>query len=608
MSPTEMRSRLDDDPTAGAAVVFDRGLITVGPGFKFTYERHRRIQIFGQGAYHFGNVEVTLYKSEKLESIEAHTLTPDGKRIDVERRDFHRSKTGDVETYVFAFPEVSPGSVVEYRYKINSNNFYYLRPWAFQNNIPTEYSEIAVQLPEGFEYEAVLNNADLVLGPDTMIVPTVRTDAKVRQFTWHCRNLPPLVGEPCVLSLLDHRAQLDFQIVRYRDGSKVWEFVDSWSDVARQVRNLYKPLLRGEDELPVFDTEPGDTKIALAQRIYQYVRDSVALSGDADAITGGLLPARDVFAQRRGNTVEKNLLLVALLRHNGLDAYPVLISRRDHLRFDRRDHRLFQFNHALAMIELDGDRIFCDANTPSAWMGYLPPESQVDAGVVIGHSSSDRVVIDVPAQPVPNEARAEATVTLADDGSASGRIEGVVSGEAAYVLLRALGDRDTVGYLQKHWLEGAIPTRFTVTSSSEDVWAPISFVAEFNWPEAATVDNGRLFLRPSILRKLKTNPLMTPSRRYPISFDAPWSEDCRIRWTLPENFELTDVPPSREVVGDGFEFHSSVTRDGNQVISSRSWRVQKRDFPVSRFEDLRELFYTVQLSERGLMVLYHDTL
>ncbi|MBD3298321.1 MAG: DUF3857 domain-containing protein [candidate division Zixibacteria bacterium] len=606
---TEMRDHYADDPMAGAVVVFDKGFITVGPGFQFTYERHRRIQIFGQGSYHYGNVEITLYKSENLDNIEAHTLTPNGDRIEISHRDIHKTETGDMETYVFAFPEVSPGAVLEYRYKINSNNFYYLRPWTFQNEIPTEYSELTVRLPEGFEYEVVLNNSDLVEGPDTALVATIRQEGKVRQFTWRSRDLSRLVGEPCVLSLLDHRAQLDFQIVRYRDNNKVWEFVDSWADLARQVRNLYKPLLKTDDDWPRFEKADGETREELANRVYRFVRDSVALSGEAQAITNGLLPAEDVFEQRRGNSLEKNLLLVSLLRHNGFHAYPILISRRDHLRFDRRDHRLFQFNHALALVEIDSDqRVFCDANTPAAWMGYLPPESQVDAGVVIGHPSIEEVVIDVPAPPIANDARAEASVTLRGDGSAFGRIEGTVGGEAAYELLRALGDHDTVAYLQEQWLDGAIPTSFEVKGGDYDYWSPITFIAEFEWPQAATVDNGRLFLRPSILRKLKSNPLMTKSRRYPISFDTPWSEDCRIRWTLPEDFELTDVPASREVIGDGFEFHSSVVRDGNQVISSRTWNVNKRDFPVTRFRDLRELFNTVQLSEQGLMVLYHDTL
>lgn len=608
---TEARTRLDDDPSAGAVVVLDQGLITVGPGFKFTYDRRKRVQIFGQSAYRYANIEITVHKSEKIEQIEAHTITPMGQKIDVRADQIMKSETSDLLTYAIAFPEVSPGCVVEYRYHLSSNNFYYLRPWAFQNDaIPTEYSEIAVRLPEGFEYEAVLNNADLVQGPDTNYVATLRQDGKVREFTWRGRHLPPLVGEPFVLSLLDHRAQLDFQIVRFREGNKVWEFVDSWQDVAKQVRNVYKSLLRTDSNWPTFGKADNakTSQLDLANRLYTFVRDSVARVGNSYTIASGLKPARQVLDQRRGNELEKNLLLVALLRHHGFDAYPLLISRRDHLRFDRRDHRLYQFDHALVLIEIGNEKIFCDANSPGAWLGYLPPTDQVDAGVVIGHPSSDQVVLDVPAPPVGNDAAANATVELRDDGSAVGHLEGDVSGEAAYRLLRAMADRDTAGYLQDNWLPGAIPVDFTAAVDQVNGWAPVHFSADFVWPEAATVDQGRLFLRPSILRKLKENPLLTSTRRYPISFETPWSEDCRIVWKLPKDFTLTEVPTSREMTGDGYEFHSSVVRDQNEVISSRTWRVTKRDFPVSRFEDLRELFNTVQLSERGLMVLYHDSL
>jgi len=300
---------------------------------------------------------------------------------------------------------------------------------------------------------------------------------------------------------------------------------------------------------------------------------------------------------------------VALLRYHGIDAYPVLISRRNHLRFDPRDHRLFQFDHALVLIE-DGDqRTFCDVNTPCAWLGYLPPESQVDAGVVIGHPALEKVVIEVPEPVVANEVKGAASVTLRPDGSAFGHLEATVSGQAAYELLQALADRDTVLYVQDHWLPGAIPRDFYIErTSDDDDTAPIRFVTDLEWGEAATVDAGRLFLRPSILRKVKTNPLMTSTRRYPISFETAWSEECQIEWNLPPEFELTELPAARETTGDGYEFRSSVTKDGNRIVASHIWRVNKRDFPVTRFEDLRELFNTVQLSQRGLLVLYHDSL
>ena len=611
LTPTELRDRLTDDPTAGASVVFDRGLITVGPGFRFTFERHRRVQIFRADAYHFANVEIPHHVSEKVENIEAHTLTPDGQVIEVSRSQVFESRVGDRIASVFAFPGVAPGCVVEYRYRLLSDNFYYLRPWIFQNDIPTEYSELTVRLPEGFEYEAVLNNTDFVHGPDTTVFPSLRYATKVRQFTWWSRNLAPLFRELCVPSILDHQVLLDFQIVRFREGQKVWEFVDSWPDLANQVKRVYKPLLRHDDTWQKMGTIPESTPVAaraLISRIYQFVRDSVAVSGEAGSIAGlELLSARDVFAQRRGNAIEKNLLLVSLLRYHGFPAHPFLISRRNHIRFDRRDHRLDQFDHVLVLLENNGERVFCDANTPSAWLGYLPPEDQVEAGVVIDAPQyEDSVVLDVPAPPAASECSGTAAISLLPDGSATGHLEGSVSGQAAYDLLRALSDRDTLGYLHRQWLPEISPRSFTITTDRDNEWAPIKFSVDFEWSQAATVDDQRLFLRPAILRRLGTNPLMTSTRRYPVSFDTPWTEDCRIIWQLPVGYVLHDLPGAREMTGDGFVFRSSVSLEGDRVVASRFWRVTKRDFPLIRFPELRELFNAVQLSERALVVLYRD--
>jgi hypothetical protein len=338
------------------------------------------------------------------------------------------------------------------------------------------------------------------------------------------------------------------------------------------------------------------------------VRDSVALSGDAGSIAEpGLLSATEVFAQRRGNAIEKNLLLVSLLRFHGFSAHPFLISRRNHIRFERRDHRLDQFDHVLVLLEIGGEKIFCDANAPAAWLGYLPPEDQVGAGVVIDAPQyGDSVVLDVPAPPVASESYGTATVSLNPDGSATGNLEGSVSGEAAYELLLVLADRDTLGYLHRQWLPEITPRSFVISINKDDEWAPIQFAVDFDWAQAATVDDQRLFLRPAVLRRLGSNPLMTSTRRYPVSFDTPWTEDCRIIWQLPAGFSLHDLPSGREMAGDGFAFSSSVGLDSNRVVASRFWRVTKRDFPVIRFPELRELFNAVQLSERALVVLYRD--
>ncbi len=617
MIPTEVdRDALEFDPSAGASVVFDRGLITVGPGFKFTFERHRRVQIFRTDAYRFANVEIPYHSSEQIEFVEAHTLTKDGQKVEVQLSDMHEARTGEWRKLVFAFPEVQPGCVVEFRYKVLSRNFYYLRPWVFQSEIPTERSELSVKLPQGFEYAAVLNNSDFVSGPDTVEIASVsHEDQKIRLFTWRAHSLPPLTPEPYMASILNHRVLLDFQIVRYKDNNHVREFVDTWEDVAGQVRRVYAPLLKNEDSWPIWGQIPMDLRPAdltkqkreLARRIYSFVRDSVALSGAAVSVYDSeIKSARVVMSQRYGNPLEKNLLLVALLRYHGFDAWPVLISRRSHYRFDSRDHRLEQFDHAVVLLDLDGEEIFCETGTPCAWMGYLPPNDQVDAGIVVGRENVKSVVIDLPAAPVDRDVMAEGLINVLPDGSATGTLDLWVGGQAAYELLCALADQDTAGYLHENWLPGIRTGRIEIQRDPENEWAPVRLTTEFDWPNAADVDGNRLLIRPALIHALEGNPFLTSHRRYPISFDTPWSEDCRIEWRIPDGYRFGDLPSGRDLVGEGYEFRASIVTEANSIIASRFWRVSQRDFGVRRFEELRELFNTVKLAEHGPLMLYRE--
>ena len=66
------------------------------------------------------------------------------------------------------------------------------------------------------------------------------------------------------------------------------------------------------------------------------------------------------------------MLLIALLRWAGLRADPVLVSTRDHLRFDPRDRRLDQFNHVLVRLEMQDELYFLDTTDPAGWFGLLP--------------------------------------------------------------------------------------------------------------------------------------------------------------------------------------------------------------------------------------------
>jgi len=52
----------------------------------------------------------------------------------------------------FTFPNVRPGVIIEFRYKVASHRFEKLDTWYFQREIPTLWSEVRIQLPQPFVY------------------------------------------------------------------------------------------------------------------------------------------------------------------------------------------------------------------------------------------------------------------------------------------------------------------------------------------------------------------------------------------------------------------------------------------------------------------------
>src|SRR6202012_272653 len=55
----------------------------------------------------------------------------------------------------FAFANVKPGSILEYRFKLTSKYNIYLPTWDFQDEIPMRYSELSVAIPDLFYFRTV---------------------------------------------------------------------------------------------------------------------------------------------------------------------------------------------------------------------------------------------------------------------------------------------------------------------------------------------------------------------------------------------------------------------------------------------------------------------
>ena|GEM_PF-3526469 len=607
MGALEMgRDRLADDPAAAAAVVFDKGDLVVGPGFNFSLLRRCRMQIFSPAGYRYATAKIPYHRGEKIIRLRAHTITPDGRRVEVPKNRIYKIDNGQWRALVFAFPEVTPGCVIEYRYELQSRDFYYLRPWVFQTDIPTEYSQLVVHLPPGFEYAAVINGYDRVssLTEDSYYSAEHR-NTKVKTFSWVAEHLPALRRVSFLPSLEDYRTRLDFQIVRYRTKYSDRKFIDSWPDLIERVGAWYEDLLRLPAKLgrPAAELVSGlyDTQ-SYAERAYLFCRDSIAFAPGSQTVSAeDLRSAAEVLQGRRGNAIEKNLLLIALLRRAGLVADPVLISTLDHLRFDPRDRRLDQFNHVIVRWASPDEPVFLDAADPAGWFGLLPPAAAVDYGVWIAPDTG--AIIEIPTAEFNNTARLRAELWLDPDGTAMGQIEGELTGFRAWEWAGKAVPGDFEEFVKSTWVSPSADIRVLRVTAPERVEdGTVYFTMGFVWEGAARAGSGGLYFRPAGLFGLCENPFVDPERRFPVSFAFPYLDVASVVWHLPVGYTVAEIPHGGGKHANFLNFSCGFTSTGQTVTAERRLSVERRDFPRSAYGELQSFFAGVVQVDRDLAV------
>jgi hypothetical protein len=65
---------------------------------------------------------------------------------------------------VFSFPNVKPGCIIEYKYRLTSASVSDFPDWYFQSDLPTRYSELNTNIPDILTYKKVTQSALTLCG------------------------------------------------------------------------------------------------------------------------------------------------------------------------------------------------------------------------------------------------------------------------------------------------------------------------------------------------------------------------------------------------------------------------------------------------------------
>ncbi|MEP6610857.1 MAG: DUF3857 domain-containing protein [Mucilaginibacter sp.] len=360
----------DFEPDANAEVLFDKGKISVTPAYHILMERHTRIKIFNDKGKDQANIRIVFFggnNAENINSLEAETINLENGNIvfkKIDKVNIYRQPIDKFRTALtFSFPDVRPGSVIEFKYTRTIQSVIDYPDWDFQNRIPTRYSELEASWIGTLYYNVV----------SQVHHPYAVNTGRITSIAY----IPSLVAEPFMTSLKDNADRVTFTLYAVRSQDVSMNISNTWKKLGLELDEYdhfggqFNKGLKGESVIldkakQILDT---DEKVAY---IFSEVKNAMKWDGyDANYTSDGI---SDAWNKKIGNSTEINLILYRLLLKAGVKVYPMLVSTRENGKINSTLTSAAQFNRAVAYVPTDNGIYVLDATNKYNLYNEIPDD------------------------------------------------------------------------------------------------------------------------------------------------------------------------------------------------------------------------------------------
>ncbi|UFH53681.1 DUF3858 domain-containing protein [Spirosoma sp. KNUC1025] len=336
--------------------------------------------------------------------------------------------------------------------------------------------------------------------------------------------------------------------------------------------------------------------------MFDYVRRTMNWNGESSIWASDL---KSLLTNKKGDSGDINLLLIALLHALDVEAYPVILSTRSHGQITEELALIRKFNYVVAQVTIGGKTLLLDATDPYLTLGMLPVHCLNGIGRLIDPPNSRFVSL------LPKDRLAEvktAQLTLDESGKLSGSLVNSYAGYAAWINNKLFGVAGKTGYLDaihkahKEWQIQDVT--FPETDQSD------AFAVDYKLTilDACTQAGERLYFKPMFTEAHSENPFKESYRRYPIDFAFPMDETFTATYTLPNGFQVEELPKpvSMTLPKDSGRFLYKVSVSGNQLQVNSRIILRKPVYSPDEYLALRELFTQIVAKHSEQVVLKHN--
>ncbi len=566
------------DSSLGAIILFDRGKVSFSPDLELEFERHRRIKILSKKGFDWADVTIPYYaegRRQEINNLDAvsYNVMPNGevKSRKVGRRNFFEEKVSDKwEQVKFTFPAVEPGTIIEYKYRMESESLLDFPDWTFQHDIPTLTSLYTAKVPEWYRYMYYfqgieqLDKQDQETYRDSKYIQFNRNSArrsrggfidyKVTEYLWQMNNIPALTEEPFMSSVKNFRSKLYVQLASINyPNTPVKPIMNNWNQVVEELNGHEKFGKRLESssllkEVTARVTEEDSSAFDRMKSIYEYISKSIKWNEDLKLLADKSL--EDVLAQNSGSSVEINLLLLQMLREAGIEAYPVLMSTRDNGKLQTVYPVMAQFNHVICAAKVDEKTHYLDAKSELRPYNLLPVADLNGDALLVKNDGYKWANITSTA---PSSEFFMLNIKMNEDASIDGALETRLSGYPALEARVALDNKKEKSdgdVLKERWFDNYPDIQLEKVSvkNKKNSDENLSATARLsNLKASNSSNNDYYYFNPMVVLREKSNPFKLKGRNFPVVFPSTFSKKMIVNISLPDGMIVEEIPKSRIV-------------------------------------------------------------
>ena len=289
-------------------------------------------------------------------------------------------------------------------------------------------------------------------------------------------------------------------------------------------------------------------------------------------------------ADKYGNSADINLFTIGMLNNAGIEAFPVLISTRNHGKIKYDYPYSHFFNYVLILAKIDGKNVLSDATETYLLNNRVPKKCINDKGLIINKEDVNWIGLECR---IPSEIKTKLEINFSDNTLNAFITKSSTEYDAQYYRANYADDKEIIK-------ERLISKNYHVNDSSisvenqHDKHKP--YLLKYRITAKPELVHDKIYVAPFLNETLSDNPLKQKIRTYPVDMIYPQKRSFKSIILIPDGYQINFLPMEEVVNNQLFAMNYKITRNDSTVTILFDYYFKKSVYPPEVYSDIRYYF------------------